>query len=413
MVSSLQEVWVGLATALGAGLLIGIERERRKGVGPKRAFAGVRTFAITSVAGATAGLVALDWISASAMLALGALVGVARFRDRSADPGITTEVALLACFLIGMLCISAPEFAAGIATLIAVLLYSRTAIQHFATTLLSEKEMADGIALAALALLLLPLTPNRSLHESFSINPYRVVQLVVVMSAIQAFGHIMLRSVGAKLGTPITGLISGFVSSTATHAAMGARAREKPATATACLSAAALSSVATAVQAAVLTATVAPRFLPVVAPYLVAMGATALVAGALAFRKISDTLALDVSRRAFSLQQAALFALLLTTAGAMVAVAQRTWGETAAQVSIALSALVDVHVALFALLTTAGVSNVSSNEITSTLLVCLTLNALMKLVVSVVAARRSYYSAQITAVLAAIACAPWMVHWLL
>ena len=41
-----------LAAALGCGLLIGVERERRKGSGPHRAFAGLRTFALTCVAGA-------------------------------------------------------------------------------------------------------------------------------------------------------------------------------------------------------------------------------------------------------------------------------------------------------------------------------------------------------------------------
>ena len=44
-----------LAVALGCGLLVGIERERRKGSGPNRAFAGLRTFAVTSVA---------NWVSA-------------------------------------------------------------------------------------------------------------------------------------------------------------------------------------------------------------------------------------------------------------------------------------------------------------------------------------------------------------
>ena len=33
-----------LASALGCGLLMGIERERRKGSGPHRALAGVRSF---------------------------------------------------------------------------------------------------------------------------------------------------------------------------------------------------------------------------------------------------------------------------------------------------------------------------------------------------------------------------------
>lgn len=41
-----------LAIALGIVLLIGAERERRKGEGAQRGAAGIRTFAITAVLGA-------------------------------------------------------------------------------------------------------------------------------------------------------------------------------------------------------------------------------------------------------------------------------------------------------------------------------------------------------------------------
>ena len=43
-----------LACALGCGLLRGIERERRKGSGPGRGPAGIRTFSIASLAGGVA-----------------------------------------------------------------------------------------------------------------------------------------------------------------------------------------------------------------------------------------------------------------------------------------------------------------------------------------------------------------------
>jgi hypothetical protein len=44
----------GYVVALGIGLLLGIERERRKGEGPSRAPAGIRTFAISPLLGAIA-----------------------------------------------------------------------------------------------------------------------------------------------------------------------------------------------------------------------------------------------------------------------------------------------------------------------------------------------------------------------
>jgi uncharacterized membrane protein YhiD involved in acid resistance len=48
----IEPVILNLAVALGIGLLIGAERERRKGKGPSRSPAGIRTFSVTSLAGA-------------------------------------------------------------------------------------------------------------------------------------------------------------------------------------------------------------------------------------------------------------------------------------------------------------------------------------------------------------------------
>ena len=45
-------VILNLAVALGIGLLIGAERERRKGEGPSRSPAGIRTFTVASLSGA-------------------------------------------------------------------------------------------------------------------------------------------------------------------------------------------------------------------------------------------------------------------------------------------------------------------------------------------------------------------------
>ena len=56
-----------LTSAAGCGLLMGIERERRKGAGPDRALAGVRSFTLASLAGAAAALTAVP-----ALVAVGA-----------------------------------------------------------------------------------------------------------------------------------------------------------------------------------------------------------------------------------------------------------------------------------------------------------------------------------------------------
>jgi uncharacterized membrane protein YhiD involved in acid resistance len=45
---------LAVSVALGIGLLIGAERERRKGSGPQRSPAGIRTCAAASLTGAVA-----------------------------------------------------------------------------------------------------------------------------------------------------------------------------------------------------------------------------------------------------------------------------------------------------------------------------------------------------------------------
>ena len=61
--------WLGIAVAGGAGLLIGLERERRKRQPGQVAFAGVRTFTLAALAGALAQALAQPWmVVAGAML---------------------------------------------------------------------------------------------------------------------------------------------------------------------------------------------------------------------------------------------------------------------------------------------------------------------------------------------------------
>ena len=85
-----------LAAALGIGLLVGLERERKKLRNDgAREPAGLRTFAITALLGW--GAMHLGGVPLLAAMAIGlsALLAIAYFRASLQDPGLTTEVALL------------------------------------------------------------------------------------------------------------------------------------------------------------------------------------------------------------------------------------------------------------------------------------------------------------------------------
>ena len=84
--------------ALGIGLLIGAERERRKGIGPTRSAIGIRTFSTTSLLGAVSLTLGGSALLAFMALAVAGLTAMAFRLSQEQDPGLTTEVALLQPF---------------------------------------------------------------------------------------------------------------------------------------------------------------------------------------------------------------------------------------------------------------------------------------------------------------------------
>ena len=140
--------------------MVGLERERRKGRGADRAAAGVRSFSIVALLGALAQAVAVAGLVPVGALVVGAMAALAYARSRSRDPGLTTELALIATYLVGVLAMRSPLLGAACGTLLAVLLAARTQLHRFATHWLREQELHDGLMLAALALVILPLMPT-------------------------------------------------------------------------------------------------------------------------------------------------------------------------------------------------------------------------------------------------------------
>ena len=105
--------------ALGIGLLIGSERDRRKGEGPSRSPAGIRTFTVASLAGATSFIVGGEVLLAVATAGVIILIAVAYWRAHEDDPGLTTEIALILTTLLGGLSMQQLALAAGLAVTVA------------------------------------------------------------------------------------------------------------------------------------------------------------------------------------------------------------------------------------------------------------------------------------------------------
>ena len=337
----------GLCVAFGIGLLIGIERERNKGDGPGRAVAGVRTFLLVALAGAIAQRLGGVGIAVGgAFVALAALT--AYRHSRAEDPGLTTEVAMLVTFMLGVLAMISMPLAAALGVIVALVLASKSALHRFIRDTLTDQELHDLLLLAAAAAVVLPLLPNHAIDPWAAFNPYKLWLLVVLVMAINGAGYIALRLLGPGAGLALAGFVGGFISSTATIAAMGDRARATPQWVAKCAAAALCSNIATVIMLAVVIGAVSPPLLHALAWPLLFAGAAALAsAGLLQLRGASTEVdgRTVTPGRPFEPRHALLFAAIVSAILLLSAGVHRWLGDAGMQVAAGVSGLADVHAA--------------------------------------------------------------------
>lgn len=397
--------WIGLAVALGCGLLIGLERERRKRRGPQREAAGLRSFTLAALAGALAQTLQQPLLVAAGALAVLVLAGVAyarsRFGGHDSDPGLTTELALFVTYLLGVLAVDQPPLAAGAGVVVAGLLVGREKLHRFATHALSQAELHDALLLAALALVLLPLLPATPLAWLGGLQPRALIGLLVLILLLQALGHVALRLAGPRVGLALAGLFGGFVSSTATVASMGARARHEPARAAACAAGAMLSTAATWVLALVLLTALSP---PAAAHLLgaAAAGVLAAVSGAVLLLRhgrgphhhgsAAAAARGDHGRQdgPLRLREALVVAAVLGTVTLAVSAAERHFGAGGVYAAAALGALADAHSSVAALGSLHAAGRIDLATLGTGVLVAVGTNALLRAGVAWVAGGWAY-----------------------
>lgn len=408
-----EQSWMRLAVALGIGLLIGIERERRKGDDPTRATAGVRTFAVVSLLGAVSMMVGETVLLAVATAGVAVLAAIGYARTLKQDPGLTTEIAMLLTLLLGALAMREPPLAAALAVGVAILLAARQRMHHFVRRVLTEQELNDALVLAAATLVVLPLIPDRHIGPYAAINPRTAWTIVVLMLAIGAAGHIAMRTLGPRFGLAAAGLASGFVSSTATIGSMGERARNDPALLPPAVAGAVLSTVATILQAAAVLAAASLDTLRALALPLACAGITAVAYGALYTLRSARHEAPERKDhgRAFNPGTALLFALAISGVTLLSAALVDWLGRTGLLAAAALTGLADAHSTAASAASLAASGTISAADAVLPVLLGLTTNTVSKTVVAF-ASGGARYALQVVPGLALTIGAAWL-GWLL
>ena len=262
------------------GLLIGLERERRPG-----ASAGLRTFALTAVFGTASALLGelgdTAWPTAIGLLLVGAMAVAAQHReaDHDGDPGTTTTVAILLCYVLGtMVWHGLATIAASLAVVATALLYFKPELKGLSARI-TRRDMLSILQFGALSLVVLPALPNRGYGPHLALNPHQIWLMVVLISGVSLAGYVALRLVGARHGLLLIGFLGGLVSSTATTVMYARRAREDSSQARASALVVLIAGSVGFARIGLVGAIAAPALLPLLAPVLLAGFVPMLIAG--------------------------------------------------------------------------------------------------------------------------------------
>jgi uncharacterized membrane protein (DUF4010 family) len=398
----------GFIVALAVGLLIGAERERRRRDPTVGMAGGLRTHVVTALAGALA--VQFEGVAVVVVgaIVIGALVVLAYWRDRSADPGLTSEITLFATYLLGAIAPQVPVLAAAIGAVIALLLALRGSLHRFVRHTLSDHEVLDVLLLAAAVLVVLPLLPDQAIDRFGVINPRTIWMLTLLVLLINAAGYLALRTLGPRRGLPVSGFFGGFVSSTATIGALGGRARREPSMLRPAVAAAVLSSVATPLQLLLLLAVLDHELLRRwLLPALLMATVAAVAAAWLLWRSggASDHVDESLRGRAFQPMEAILFSIIVTTITWCAAWLHALFGEAGALWGIALGGLADAHSAIASAGSLHRTGELATETAAFAVLAALATNTAMKLLAAGITGGHRYALALTPALLAMLAAA--------
>ena len=341
---ALSDVLITLASALGCGLLIGLERERSKQRENQQTFAGLRSFAICALLGALCFVFGVS-IGMVGAIIIGGMV-IFSIRNRTDDFGSTTELAFVMTYFIGAMCLWNPSLAAGLAVLLTIILMAKRSMHSIAGKWITEAEFKDGLFLLALILIALPLTPNRALWGEV-LNPYILLKLVTLILLVQALAHIAKRLLSTKNAMILSAIASGFVSSIATIASLGMEVRAGRAPAKANAGAALMSCVSTLLLLLIIVAGVSMLWLKtILLPTLVACALLAICAYILIRTGPVQEQRIANDSRMFSLTEAGVIALSLTLIQAGVYGLNLWLGDAGLIAGTLLAASFEIHAAM-------------------------------------------------------------------
>lgn len=280
------------------------------------------------------------------VLGLAGLIVVAQMveaRQRTADPGVTTEVAMLLMYCVGAyLAYGHAAEAIAVGGGIAVLLHMKGQLHGFVSRL-GDKDLKAIMQFVLISLVILPVLPDRTYGPFDVLNPRQTWWMVVLIVGISLGGYIVYKFFGQKAGSLLAGLLGGLISSTATTVSYAKLSRTGDGAARLPTVVILLASTVVYGRLLLEIAVVAPAFLRIAAgPMVILLTLMGVVALYFWFRWREGPAEMAAQENPSELKPAILFGALYAMALLAVAAAKHFFGDRALYVVAALSGLTDV-----------------------------------------------------------------------
>ncbi len=378
-----------LGVALGIGLLIGLERGwHERSAEDGRRVAGVRTFGLIGLTGGLMGVLAAhfgSWVLVAGLLGLSAILvasyWAASLRDNAV--GITTEIASLLTFILGVTAVAGYTYTAVVSAVVITILLGMKAILHRGLLKLSEEELFATFKLLLIALVILPVLPNGDFGPWGALNPFVIGWMILLLAGLSFIGYFAIRILGSQRGLILTSVFGGIVSSTALTLVFSRLARSGSGVTAVLAIGIVIASVTllprVVIEVGIVNPALASELIPVLGGMLLVGFGGAMLWWRYGIRLQNKDMDVEpVLKNPLELTAALRFGLLLVSIMVFARAIQHVAGDAGIYALAAISGLADVDALSLSLAKMAADAQVASSVATEAIVLAILVNTMVK-----------------------------------
>ncbi len=408
------ELLIEGAIAAGLGLFIGLEREhseltgapdaddppaetRASAAASAAAILGVRSFALLALLGWAAALLGerQAWLPIAGLVVTAGLV-MAQYLRADAGHGLTTELAAVMTYLLGMMVHHDRRIALALGLVTTLLLlakpWTRTLVPK-----LRRIELTAALQLGIGLAVLLPLLPTEARDPWGVLSPRKIGLFVLLIAGLGFVGYVLHRVLGQTKGAGLAGLVGGLVSSTAVTAAMAQDAAKRPEHRLSGQLATFLANAVMPIRVLVVTALLSRAITRALALPLGAMAAIMLLGAVWKWRALAATAPGQADEQGklplknpFALLPALKWGVILCAVLVVSAIAKQEFGERGVYLTAAASGLADVDAVTLAVSRGAQSGQLGVSAAVLAITIAVIANTCVKAGIALLAGKRAF-----------------------